>query len=132
MEYLLEVRTVEAEKLTLLGNGRCWVAPAAYACTVTSPNNRSGDVGGVVCGSAPSLYDSTDRFQFSDIYVSHRLRPPEAHLILNGQNIPFVNHINYLGVIFDKRTTWRMHIEMFEAKALATFIRNYSVLKSEC
>jgi hypothetical protein len=35
------------------------------------------------------------------IYFSHRLRPPETHLTLNGRNIPFVNHVKYLGVIFD-------------------------------
>jgi hypothetical protein len=52
------------------------------------------------------------------IYFSHRLRPLEAHLTLNGQNIPFVNHVKYL----DKRITWRLHIEMIEAKAFRTFI----------
>jgi hypothetical protein len=36
------------------------------------------------------------------IYFSHKLRPPEAHLTLNGRNIPFVNNVKYLGVIFDK------------------------------
>jgi hypothetical protein len=29
-----------------------------------------------------------------EIYFSHTLRPPEAHLKLNGQNIPFANHVN--------------------------------------
>jgi hypothetical protein len=37
------------------------------------------------------------------LYFSHRLKPSEAHLILNGRNIPFVKHVRYLGVIFDKR-----------------------------
>jgi hypothetical protein len=36
---------------------------------------------------------------------------------------PFVNHVKYLGVIFDKRITWRMHIEMIEAKDFRTFIK---------
>jgi hypothetical protein len=39
-------------------------------------------------------------------------RPPESCLTLNGRNIPFVNSAKYLGVIFDKRVTWRLHIEM--------------------
>jgi hypothetical protein len=39
---------------------RRYVAPAAYACAVTSHNNRRGDASGVLCGSAPRLYDSTD------------------------------------------------------------------------
>jgi hypothetical protein len=109
----------------------CWVVHAAYTCTVMSPNNRRGDVGSVVCGSALRLYDLTDRVLFRDIYVSHRLRPPVAHFTLNGQNIPFVNHVKYLSVIFDKRITWRLHIGMTEAKAFGTFIRIYSLLESE-
>jgi hypothetical protein len=52
-------------------------------------------------------------------------------LSLNGRNIPFVNHVKYLGVIFDKRITWRLHIEMTEAKAFRTFIRIYFIFKSE-
>jgi hypothetical protein len=59
------------------------------------------------------------------------LRPPEAHLTLNGWNIPFFNHVKYVGVIFDKRITWRLHIERTEAKAFRTFIRIYCLFKSE-
>jgi hypothetical protein len=39
------------------------------------------------------------------IYFPHRLRPPEAHLALNGRNNPFVSHVKYLGEIFYKRFT---------------------------
>jgi hypothetical protein len=46
-------------------------------------------------------------------------------------NIFFVNHVKYLGVIFEKRITWRLHIEMIETKAFTTFIRIYSLLRSE-
>jgi hypothetical protein len=65
------------------------------------------------------------------IYFSHSRRPPESHLTLNGRHIPFVNSVKYIGVIFDKRVTWRLHIEMIEAKAFRTFIRIYSLFKSE-
>jgi hypothetical protein len=65
------------------------------------------------------------------IYFSHRLRPPEAHLTLNERNIPFINHVNYLSVIFDKSITWRLHIEVTEAKAFRTFIRISSLFKNE-
>jgi hypothetical protein len=54
-----------------------------------------------------------------------------SHLILNGRNISFANSAKYLGVIFDRRVTWRLHIEMIEAKAFGTFIRMYSLFKSE-
>jgi hypothetical protein len=63
------------------------------------------------------------------IYFSHRLRSPESHLTLNGQNIPF--RVKDLGVIFDKRITWRLHIEIIEAKTLRTFIRIHPLFKSE-
>jgi hypothetical protein len=62
---------------------------------------------------------------------SHRRRHPETLLTLNGRNIPFVNSIKYLGVMFDKRIKWRLHIEMIEAKAFRIFIRVYSLLKIE-
>jgi hypothetical protein len=51
--------------------------------------------------------------------------------MLNGRNIPFVNSVKYLGVIFDKRMTWKLHVQMTEAKAFKTFIRIYSLFKSE-
>jgi hypothetical protein len=47
-------------------------------------------------------------------YFSYRLRSPEAHLALNGRNVPFVSHVKYVGVVFDKRITRILHIEMFE------------------
>jgi hypothetical protein len=65
------------------------------------------------------------------LYFSHRIRPPESLLTLNGRNIPFVNSVKYLGAIFDKKTTWRPHIEMIEAKAFRTFIRVYSLFQNE-
>lgn len=65
------------------------------------------------------------------IYFSHRSRPPEHHVTLNGRTVPFMNHVKYLGVIFDRRITWRLHIVMIEAKAFKTFIRCYCLFKSE-
>jgi hypothetical protein len=44
-------------------------------------------------------------------------------IILNGWINPFVNHVKYLGVIFGKRITWRLHIEIFGAKAFRAIIR---------
>jgi hypothetical protein len=62
------------------------------------------------------------------IYFSRRIRSPEAHLTLNARNIPFVNHVEYLDVIFDKR----LNIEMIEAKTFRTFVTIYSLFKNEC
>jgi hypothetical protein len=47
---------------------------------------------------------------------SHQIRQPESLLTLNGRNIPFVNTVEYFGVIFDKKITWRLCIEMIEAR----------------
>jgi hypothetical protein len=44
------------------------------------------------------------------IHSSHRFRPLEALVILKRRNVPFVNHVKYLFVIFDKRITWRLLI----------------------
>jgi hypothetical protein len=63
------------------------------------------------------------------IYFSHRIRPPESLLTINGQNIEFVNNVKYLGVIFDKKITWGLHIKTIETKAFRTFIRTYSLFK---
>jgi hypothetical protein len=65
------------------------------------------------------------------IYFSRRLRLPEDDFQLNGRNIPFVNSVKYLGVTFDRRMAWRLHIEKTAAKALGTFIRTYSIFKSK-
>jgi hypothetical protein len=52
--------------------------------------------------------------------------------MFNGWNILFINHIKYLNVIFDKRITWELHIEMIETKDFRTIIRICSLFKSEC
>jgi hypothetical protein len=66
------------------------------------------------------------------IYFSYRPRLPEAHLALNGWNIPFVNHVKYLCVIFDKTITWILHVEVIEATAFRAFISIYSQFRSNC
>jgi hypothetical protein len=45
--------------------------------------------------------------------------------------IPFVKEVKYLGAIFDSGVTWRQHIDSIVTKTLRTFIRIYSLLKSE-
>jgi hypothetical protein len=49
---------------------------------------------------------------------------------LNGGDIRFKNNVMYLGVIFDRRMSWRRHIESSVAKALRTYVKNYSPFKS--
>jgi hypothetical protein len=65
------------------------------------------------------------------IYFSRSLRVPEDELQLNGWDIPFVNNVESLGAIFDRRMAWKLHIERTSVKALATYIRTYSLFKSE-
>jgi hypothetical protein len=65
------------------------------------------------------------------ICFTRRNCPPDSLLKLNKRNIPFVNSIKYLGVLFDKRMEWSLHIQMIEAKIFRTFIRTYSLLNSK-
>jgi hypothetical protein len=65
------------------------------------------------------------------VYFSKRLRRVEAYLTLKGRAITFVNDVKYLGVTFERRITWRTHIDLIVTKALRTFVQIYSLLKSE-
>jgi hypothetical protein len=57
----------------------------------------------------------------------------EDHLTLNEKIIYFVCHVKheYLGVIFEKMIPFRLHIKMFVAKAIRTFIRIYPLVTGE-
>jgi hypothetical protein len=63
------------------------------------------------------------------IYFSHHRRPVEAHLTLKGRSIPFVNIGKYPGVIFDRKISWRIHIEIIAAKALSNICQNLRPFK---
>jgi hypothetical protein len=65
------------------------------------------------------------------IYFSHRISPPELLLTLNGNKIHFVNSIQNLGVILDKKIIWKLNIETVATKAYRTLIRLYSLFKSD-
>jgi hypothetical protein len=65
------------------------------------------------------------------IYFSHRRGSVGTHLTLKGRNITFVKEVKYLCVIFDSKVTWRQHIDLIVTKALRTYIRFYSLLKSD-
>jgi hypothetical protein len=66
------------------------------------------------------------------IYFCRKLTVSEDILQLNGWGIPFVSNVTYLGFAFDRRMTWRHHIEKTVAKALSTYIRTYSVFRYGC
>jgi hypothetical protein len=65
------------------------------------------------------------------IYFSQQIRPLETILTTNRRNIPFVNGVKHLGIIFCKKITWRMHIETVTTAACGTFIRRYSLFETE-
>jgi hypothetical protein len=68
---------------------------------------------GVNAGILKNIKMNEDKTQV--MYFTHRNRPPDSLLKLNGRNIPFVNSVKYLGLLFDKRMTWKLHIQMIEA-----------------
>jgi hypothetical protein len=61
----------------------------------------------------------------------HRNGSTDSLLKLNGRKIPFVNSVKFLGVNFDKRMTWRIHIQTIEANSFRIFIKLYCLFKSE-
>jgi hypothetical protein len=63
------------------------------------------------------------------ICFSKKRKLPGDDFQLNGRKIPFLNRVKYLGVNYDRRMTWRPHIEKIAAKALGTYIRTYSAFK---
>jgi hypothetical protein len=63
-------------------------------------------------------------------YFSHRIRPSESSYTERAE-YPIVNNATYLGVIFDKKVTWRPHIDIIEAKTLRAFITTYSLFRSK-
>jgi len=40
----------------------------------------------------------------------------KASPTLKGRNIPFANQLKYLGVIFDRKNAWSIHIGTIEVK----------------
>jgi hypothetical protein len=46
------------------------------------------------------------------IYFSRRLRFPDKVLRINGQDIPFVNNVMYLGVTSNKKMTWGYYVSI--------------------
>jgi hypothetical protein len=64
------------------------------------------------------------------IYFYQRRAQVEAHLTLKRWNIPFVNNVKYIGVIFNRKTTWRISTET-KAKVFPKFVRIYPLSKSE-
>jgi hypothetical protein len=67
---------------------------------------------------------------FNGLHFSRRRTPVEASLALKGRHISFANHVKYLGVIFDKKLTWKLRTETTATKALRIFLSIYPILKS--
>jgi hypothetical protein len=65
------------------------------------------------------------------IYFPRRFIVLNEVLQLNGWDILCVNNVMEHGVTFDRRMTWRHHIERTVAKALGTYLRTYILFKSE-
>jgi hypothetical protein len=63
--------------------------------------------------------------------VFHRCRLVEPPLTPHGRNNPSVNHAKCVSVIFDGRTTWRLQLEMIEAKASRARVWVYCLSKSD-
>jgi hypothetical protein len=71
----------------------------------------------------------TNEGEIYTICFFKRLRFLDGLLQLNGRDILFVNNVMCLDVNFDRRMTWRRHIEKNVAKALRMYVRMYSLFK---
>jgi hypothetical protein len=126
--YINDTPQTPGVNLALFANDTCLYATGRNVGYVLSKIQRGLDSMAAWC-KRWNIKINEDKSRA--IYFARRYRPPDSLLKLNGRNIPFVNSVKYLGVLFDKRTTWRLHIQMIEAKAFRTFIRIYSLFKSE-
>jgi len=79
-----------------------------YVCVFTDLK------GGYVFGKCGANIKE-DRTQTVCVYRGPKSQ--NSYLKLKGRNIPFVNHIKYLDVIFDKLTTLRIQRKTIDAKA---------------
>jgi hypothetical protein len=105
-----------------------WSAPILFARQLRGNTTIQQQRGSVFCAA----------WSVPQLYKGHSLKGqwvPEAHLTLNGRNISFMNHVKYLGVIFDKRITWRLHIEMIgwsvQKKMVVAYLRCPTIFLEE-
>jgi hypothetical protein len=116
--YINDTTQTSSENLTLFADDTCLYATDRKEGYVLRKIQRG-------LNSIAAWYErwniKTNEDKTRAIYFSHRRGPPDSLLTLNRRNIPFVNNVKYLGVIFDKRMTWSLNIEMIEAKAFRTF-----------
>jgi len=80
--------------------------------------------------NAASLRWSRNETMSQAMSFSHRWKSVEARLMLNVRKIPFVDSVEYFGIIFDKRITWRLYTETVATKAFRTFLGSYPFFKS--
>jgi hypothetical protein len=97
----LEAGIVNQRRYPLLGNG----AINTFQRSKTYARKNRGIL------EAVFFVGSVQRLHFDN-----RKHPLRLILTFNGRNIHFLNHVKSLGAIFDKRITWRLHIEMIEGK----------------
>jgi hypothetical protein len=63
-------------------------------------------------------------------YFSHRRTSGNFSYIERKANT-YANHVKYLGVILDKKITWKVHTETIPIAALRMFLSIYPILKIE-
>jgi len=77
------------------------------------------------------LFPPINEEETQTIYFSQWRTPVEGFLTLERRHIPFANNVKYLGIILDKKLTWKLHTETVVTKALLIFRSIYPILKTE-
>jgi hypothetical protein len=70
------------------------------------------------------------RFEYRNIEINENTQVSTSPIVagrlsslaLNGRNIPFLNSVKYLDAIFDRKITWRLHLEVIEIKTFKTIL----------
>ncbi|KAK9869117.1 hypothetical protein WA026_002875 [Henosepilachna vigintioctopunctata] len=62
------------------------------------------------------------------LFLSKRKHRPDEEIQLNGTPIPWTDKAKYLGVIIDRRLTWKSHIDHCTAKAKAAQSQIYPLI----
>jgi hypothetical protein len=125
--YINDALATPGIHLALFADDTCM-----YARETSASRFEQSQVWSHCCGFMVSALEHKALWrEDSAISFSRRRRMPEDDIQLCGRKVPFVSNVKYLGVTFDRRMTWRLHIEKTAAKALGMYIMTYSIFKSK-
>jgi hypothetical protein len=117
--YINDVPAAPGAQLALLADDACIYVTEKHERRVLCKLQRGFTAGNSCCDRCNIKFNEGNG---QAIYFSRRLRVPDDVLHLNERDIPYVINKTCLGVTFDRRLTWRRHIERTVTKALSAYV----------